>query len=361
MNSDKNFETQIVVQAKSGNPPDIAFVPQPGLLASLVATGTVKAAPALVAANTDKYWDPGWKQYGTIEGTFYAAPLGANVKSLVWYSPKAFKAAGYTEPTSWDDMLKLSDTIAATGKKPWCAGVESGTATGWTATDWLEEVVLRAAGPEVYDKWIAHEVKFSDPAIADALAKVGAIWKNDKYVNGGFGDVASIASTDFAVAGGPILTGDCSMMQQASFYASNWPKGTDISKDGDIFAYYEPTMGDQFGKPVEVGGEFTTAFADRPEVQAFQYYLSTAFWANEQSKAGSRISANKGLDIKNVKDPINILSVEILQDPKAVSRFDASDLMPAAVGSGAEWSQLTAWITGQDDATTLAAIDAAWP
>jgi len=96
-------------------------------------------------------------------------------------------------------------------------------------------------------------------------------------------------------------------------------------------------------------------------VQAFQYYVSTAFWANEQSKAGSRISANKGLDIANVKDPINKLSVSILQDPDAISRFDASDLMPAAVGSGAMWSQLTAWLTGQDDAATLEAIQAAWP
>ena len=151
------------------------------------------------------------------------------------------------------------------------------------------------------------------------------------------------------------------MMRMASFYAAQWPEGTKVTEDGDVFAFYEPSMGDQFGKPVEVGGEFVTAFADRPEVQAFQYYLSTAFWANEQSKAGSRISANKGLDINNVKDPINKLSVSILQDPKAVSRFDASDLMPAAVGSGAEWSQLVAWITGQDDDTTLQAIQAAWP
>jgi len=361
LNSDKNFETQIVVQAKSGSAPDIGFVPQPGLLQTLVSTGTVKEAPALVAQNTEKYWDPGWKAYGTVDGKFYAAPLGANVKSLVWYSPKTFKENGWAVPTTWDDLLKLSDTIAATGKKPWCAGAESGAATGWPLTDWLEEVVMRQAGPDVYDKWIKGDVKFTDAPIKDALAQVGRILKNEKYVNGGFGDVASIASTDFSIAGGPILTGDCALMQMASFYASNWATGSKIAEDGDVYAFYEPTISTQFGKPVEVGGEFVTAFADRPEVQAFQYYLSTAFWANEQSKAGSRISANKGLDINNVKDPINKLSVSILQDPKAVSRFDASDLMPAAVGSGAEWSQLVAWITGQDDDTTLQAIQAAWP
>ncbi len=363
-NGDKNFEQQVVIRAQSGNPPDIGIVPQPGLLAQLVSTGKVVKAPTQVADNVDKYWDKGWKTYGTINGTFYAAPLGANIKSLVWYSPKMFKAKGYTVPTTWADLMTLSDKIAADsdGVKPWCAGIESGNATGWTATDWLEEVVLREAGPDVYDQWVAGKVKFSDKPIADALATVGKIWKNPKYVNAGIGDVSSIATTDFATAGAPIQAGHCYMMQQANFYASNWTGTPDISENGDIYAFYLPAMNDQFGKPVEVGGEFTAAFSDRPEVQAFQFYLTTAHWANNQSiAASSRISANKGLLLKNAQGPINKLSVQILQDPKAVSRFDASDLMPAAVGQGAEWTQLTAWITGQDDASTLAAIDAAWP
>lgn len=359
-NGDKNFEQQVVVQARSGNPPDIAFVPQPGLLQTLVSTGTPVAAPAQVEANVDKYWDPGWKTYATVDGKFYGAPLGANVKSLVWYSPKMFKAAGYEVPQTWDDMMALTEKIASSGDvKPWCAGIESGGATGWPATDWLEEVMLRSAGPDVYDQWVAGDVKFTDPAVKDALAKVGAILKNDKYVNGGLGDVASIATTSFDAAGVPITTGDCYMMQMASFYT--WPEGTTIADDGDVYAFYEPPMGDQFGKPVEVGGEFVVAFNDRPEVQAVQFYLSTAHWANNQSINGpSRISANKGLKVDNVQGPINKLSVEILQDPDAVSRFDASDLMPAAVGAGAEWTQLTNWITGQDDDTTLQAIQQAW-
>ncbi len=360
-NSDKNFEQQVVVQARSGNPPDIAIVPQPGLLATLVSTGKAVEAPAQVVANVDKYWDPGWKKYGTVNGKFYAAPLGANVKSLVWYSPKMFKEKGYQVPQTWDDMIKLSDTIVAAGDvKPWCAGIASGNATGWPATDWLEEVVLRSAGPDVYDDWVDGKVKFTDPPIADALAKVGEILKNPKYVNAGLGDVKSIATTDFDKAGLPILAGKCYMMQMANFYT--WPDGTNVGEDGDVYAFYEPTMSDKFGKPVEVGGEFVLAFNNKPEVQAVQFYLSTAHWANNQSIASaSRISANKGLKIDNAQGPINKLSVQILQDPNAVSRFDASDMMPAAVGSGAEWTQLTSWITGQDDATTLKAIQAAWP
>ncbi len=363
-NGDKNFEQQIVVQAKSGNAPNIAIVPQPGLLKTLVATGKVVPAPDTVAANVDKYWDKGWKVYGTVADKFYAAPLGANVKSLVWYSPKMFTAKGYQVPTTWDEMIALSEKIAADpdGVKPWCAGVESGAATGWTATDWLEEVVLRQAGPDVYDKWVSHEVKFADPQIAKALATVGSIWKNDKYVNAGIGDVSSIATTSFNNGGLPIQKGQCYMHQQANFYGTNFKGTPTFSPTGDLFAFYEPSMGDKFGKPVEVGGEFVAAFSTNPEVKAFQWYLTTAHWANNQSKASkSRISANKGLDAANVKDPILALSVKILQDPKTVSRFDASDLMPAAVGQGTEWKQLTNWITGQDDATTLSSIDASWP
>ena len=202
----------------------------------------------------------------------------------------------------------------------------------------------------------------SHSPIKKALATVGTIWKNDKYVNAGIGDVSSIATTAFGDGGLPIQQGKCYMHQQASFYETNFKGTPDVSPTGDIYAFYEPTMGDTFGKPVEVGGEFVAAFSSNPEVQAFQWYLTTTHWANNQSKnSKSRISANKGLDVKNVADPINKESVQILQDPKTVARFDASDLMPAAVGSGAEFKQLTNWITGQDDDTTLAQIDQAWP
>jgi len=362
-NADKNFEQQVLVQAKSGNAPDIAIVPQPGLLAQLVATGKVVKPPQQTLDNITKYWSDSVSKYGIVNGTMYSVPFDASVKSLVWYSPKMFAAKGYTVPTTWDEMVALSDKIAAdpNGVKPWCAGVESGVATGWTATDWLEEAVLRQAGPDVYDQWISHKVKFSDPQIAAALASVGKIWKNPTYVNAGIGDVNSIAKTAFADAGLPIQSGKCYMMQQASFYELNFKNNPKISPTGDIYAFYLPVMNDKFGKPVEIAGSLVTAFSSQPQVQAFQYYMSTAHYANDRAKQSAFISANKGLTLASVTDPIQQLSVKIIQDPQTVARFDASDQMPAAVGSGAEWSQLTAWITGQSDATTLAQIDVAWP
>ena len=144
---DKSFEAQILVRAKAGNPPDLAIVPQPGLLKQLVATGKAVEAPAEVGTNVDKFWGEDWKGLATINGKFYGAPLGANVKSFVWYSPAAFKDKGYEIPKTLDELKALSDKIASDGDvKPWCAGIGSDAATGWPVTDWMEDMMLRLYG-----------------------------------------------------------------------------------------------------------------------------------------------------------------------------------------------------------------------
>ncbi|MEJ5945614.1 ABC transporter substrate-binding protein [Pseudokineococcus basanitobsidens] len=365
-NGSKQFEAQLPVRVRSGDAPDIAFLPQPGLLAQMVSTGEVVEPPQAVVDNVDENWSEDWKTYGTVDGTFYAAPLGANVKSFVWYSPSAFADAGYEVPTTWDDMIALTDQIIADNPdaKPWCAGIGSGEATGWPATDWLEDIVLHSQGPDVYDQWIAHEIPFNDPAILEAIGEAGSILKNPDYVNGGLGDVRSIASTEFTDAGLPILDGNCWMHRQASFYQANWPSGTEVAEDGDVFAFPFPSMNPDVGNAVVGGGEFVAAFNDDPATQAVQYWLSTGDWANlkAQASAPGWFNANTQLDPANLKSPIDQLAVEQLQDPDVTFRFDASDLMPAQVGAAAEWQQLTDWIASdQSDQQTLDNIEAAWP
>ena len=358
---DKAFETQILVRAKAGNPPDLAIVPQPGLLQQLVATGKAVEAPAEVAANVDKFWDANWKEYATVNGKFYGAPSGASVKSLVWYSPSEFKDSGYTVPTTLDELKALTDKMVADKKKPWCAGISSGEATGWPLTDWHEDMMLRLNSPETFDKWVKHEIPFNGPESTAALDAVGAYLKNPAYVNGGLGDVKSIATTTFQDAGLPILEGACSLHRQASFYAANFTKGTKVAEDGDVFAFYLPGK-DATAKPVLGGGEFNVAFADRPEVKAFQTYLSTDTWANIKAKSSQGwVSANKKLDPNNLSNPVDKLAATILLDPNTVFRFDGSDQMPAAVGSNAYWKQTTSWITGQDTKVTVDNIEKAWP
>lgn len=370
----KEFEAQLPVKLAAGDPPDIAFIPQPGLLATLVEKypDIVQPASEGTVANVDKYYSPSWKGYGSVDGTFYAAPLGSNVKSFVWYSPSAFADAGYEIPKTYDELITLSDKIVAdastngTGAKPWCAGIGSGDATGWPATDWLEDMLLRTAGGDVYNKWITNEVKFDDPAVADALAKVGAILRNPDYVNGGIGnDVASIATTEFQDGGLPILDGLCFMHRQASFYAANWPEGTEVGPEGDVFAFYFPGMTED-QRPVLGGGEFVAAFADRPEVAAFQAYLASPEWSNARADAtpegGGWVSANSGLDREKLKSDIDKLSFDLLSDTTQEFGFDGSDLMPGAVGAGSFWKEMTAWIAeGKSDADVLKAIQASWP
>jgi alpha-glucoside transport system substrate-binding protein len=363
-NGSNDFESQLAVKVQGGTAPDIAIIPQPGLIAQMVKTGKAVAADATVTANVSKYWNPAWKTYATVNGTFYGAPMSANLKSLVWYSPATFKANGWTVPTTWADLMSLSAKIAASGKmKPWCGGISSGTATGWPATDWLEEIVLRQFGGQVYDDWVSHKVTFASPQITAAFNTLQGWMKNPAWVNGGFGAVSTIATTTFQNAGIPITKNNCAMLQQASFYGAQWPKGTTVGANGDVFAFYLPAMGTQFGSPVEGGGEFEVAFASRPEVQAVLDYLSTPEWATSRVKVATGwVSANNGVPASAYTDPIDALSAKYLTDPSATFRFDASDMMPAAVGNGSFWKGMTDWFAGTKSTTEVQqAIDASWP
>jgi alpha-glucoside transport system substrate-binding protein len=360
------FEAQLPTRIAGGNAPDLAWIPQPGLLAKLVSQGGPKPAPQAVADNVDKYFNPAWKTYGSVDGTFYGAPNSSNMKSFVWYSPSVFKDKGYTVPTTWDELFKLSDQMVKDGIKPWCGGIESGGATGWPATDWLEQIVLRQSGGDVYDQWVAHTVPFSSPEITKAMDTLAGWMKNPDYVNAGFGNVQTIATTAFQDAGKPILDGKCGMLQQASFYAAQWESfkpGAKVAEDGDVFAFYLPAIDSAVApNPVVGGGEFVTAFSDRPEVAEVQAFLSSAEFATAKAALGGWVSANSGVPLETYASPIDALSAKYLTDPTGTFRFDASDLMPAAVGAGSFWTGMTSWF-GEDKPTqeVLQGIDAAWP
>ena len=363
----REFEAQLPVRLQAGNPPDIAYVPQPGFLASMVADypDAVVPAPQAVIDNANEYYTEGWVDYGTVDGTLYATPLGANVKSFVWYSPQAFEENGYEIPTTWDDLIALTDQIKDDfpDAKPWCAGIESGDATGWPATDWLEDVMLRTAGADVYDQWVNHEIPFNDPQVLSALETVGGILKNPDYVNGGLGDVQSIATVAWNESANAIPDQLCFLHRAANFYQANWDESLTVAEDGDVYAFYLPGESAD-DKPLLGGGEFVTAFADRPEVQAFQAYLSSPEWANAKAEVTGQgwLSANSGLDPELLQSPIDKLSFDLLTDDSYTFRFDGSDQMPGAVGADAFWKQMTAWIgEDQSDQETLDNIEAAWP
>jgi len=359
------FEAQIAVLAEGGNAPDVGIIPQPGLLQRLAEGGWLIPASKAVEDNVDKFWSEDWKAYGTYDGVFYAAPLMASIKGYVWYSPSAFEEAGYEIPTTLDELKALSEEIASTGDKPWCVGLESGEATGWPGTDWIEDFVLRMAGADVYDQWVTHEIPFNDPRIAEAFDAVGEYLKNDAMVNGGIGDVSTQISEAFQTAGLPILDGECWMHHQASFYETFWnPDGGDantVAPDGTVWAFLLPPVSADDPQAVTGGGEFPVAFRDAEEVEAFRAYLSSDTWANNRVSLGGVISANKGLDPNVASSELLKQSIEILQDPDTTFRFDGSDLMPGAVGADSFWKGIVAWVGGQSTQQTVDAIEASWP
>ncbi|MDQ1084923.1 MULTISPECIES: ABC transporter substrate-binding protein [Microbacterium] len=364
---DKSFEGNIVTKVSGGDAPDIAIVPQPGLLKTLIGTGEVQAASDAVSANVDEYWGEDWKSYGTEDGTFYAAPMLANLKGYVWYSPAKFKEWGVEVPKTLDELMTLTATIQQkTGAAPWCAGFASDAASGWPGTDWVEDMVLRLSGPDVYDQWVANEVKFTDPQIKAAFDAVGDILLNPSYVNAGFGDVSSINSTAFADVAAKVADGSCPMTHQASFLSANFLTVTNaagetptVAPDGDVYAFLTPgvTEGEL---AVEGGGEFVAAFSDDENVQKVVEYMSSPEFADARVKLGGVISANKGADPSLASSEFLTEAMKTLQDPNTTLRFDASDLMPATVGAGSFWKGMVSWIDGTPTDQVLSDIQAGY-
>ncbi|GGK88658.1 alpha-glucoside ABC transporter substrate-binding protein [Planomonospora parontospora subsp. parontospora] len=353
-----SVEDEVRKRAGTGNAPDLAIIAQPGLIAELVGSGDFKPAPDSVAKLAKENWAPGWLEYGSVDGTLYAVPYDSSVKSFVWYSPAALKKGGHAVPETWDEMMAVSEKIAASGGTPWCVGFESGGATGWPGTDWLEDVMLRVHGPEVYDQWVTHAIPFDDPKVVEAADLAAKVLKNDRYVRGG---TAGIAEASFTKAGQPVLENRCTFYRMASFYAGNWPRGTKVAADGDVFAFQMPAVDPAKGKPALVASTFVGAFGDRPEVVAVQEYLASADFAGKRVAAGSWTTANNKVDLDLYTGDIDKLSAEIMRDPGTVVRFDASDMMPAAVGAGSFWTGMTDWVGGKGTKQVLAEIERSWP
>ena len=364
-NGTNEFESQIFVQVEGGNAPDLAIFPQPGLIQRMVDGDHLVPAGESAMEQAEANYTEDWLTYGNVDGEQYGVPIMGSVKSFVWYSPSVFEENGYEIPETWDDMMALTDTIVADHGsdtvKPWCFGIESGGATGWPATDFVEDAVLREAGPDVYDQWVDHEIPFDDPQILASLQRVGDILQNPDYVNGGIGDPRSIAATAWADAGLQVLEGNCFMFRAASFFEAQLPEGTDVGPDGDIFAFYLPAdSADE--QPLLVAGDNVAAFNDNEATQAVAAYLASAEWANSRVSIGGVVSPNQGVDPANASSDVLRLTLELMQDDSAVVRFDGSDLMPSSVGAGTFWSEMTKWIDGQTDAEqALTAIENSWP
>ncbi|MBJ7536482.1 ABC transporter substrate-binding protein [Marinomonas transparens] len=359
-----SFEQQIVIDTQAGSAPNISIFPQPGLAADLASKGALTPLSNKVKEGVKKDYAAGqsWVDLATFKdskgddnlyGVFYRADL----KSLVWYSPDNFLDAGYDVPETMEDLKDLTKQIVADGGTPWCIGLGSGAATGWPATDWVEDMLLRTQPAAVYDGWVTNDVKFDDPRIVDAIKEFGWFARNDAYVDGGAG---AVASTDFRDSPKGLFQSPpkCYMHRQASFIPAFFPEGTTLGLDADFF-YFPSYASKNLGNPVLGAGTLVSITNDSKGAREFIEFLRSPIAHELWMAQTGFLSAHLGANPELYSSDAARKQGEILRYATTF-RFDGSDLMPGKIGAGSFWTGMVDYTSGKDAKTVAEDIQKTW-
>jgi alpha-glucoside transport system substrate-binding protein len=357
-----DFEEQLQIRAEGGNL-DVAIVPQPGGVVAQAQAGTAISLEDMgfdIGSLEDTFGEY-FMSLGEFEGEHYGIPSSINLKSMIWYPKDDFDAAGYEVPETWDDLMALTDQIKADGGTPWCVGFESGDATGWPATDWIEDIMLRTAGTETYDQWVNHEIPFNDESVQNAAELFGDVMFGEGNVLGGAANTPALAFGDAPL---PMFDNPpkCWLHRQASFINAFFPEDAEAGTDYDWFPF--PPI-DQEG--TLFAGEFIVAFRDAPEVQDFmeRFTSQDVQCAQGGEQASSRVSPRVDVGADCYVNTILADSSTILTDAIEAgnARFDASDLMPPEVGSNSFWTGMITYVQSGPDSLqgVLDDIEGSWP
>ncbi|HEY7024941.1 MAG TPA: ABC transporter substrate-binding protein [Candidatus Limnocylindrales bacterium] len=371
-----SHETVLRSRIEGGSPPDIAQLAQPSGVTAYAAEGKVIDLASFMDSTklTSEHPSIAFLVQGD---KIWGIPYKQDVKSMIWYPIKAFAAKGYTVPTTWDDLITLSDKIVADGSAPWCVSAGGpGDATGWQLTDWVEEVVLKSGGLDLYNQWINHTVKMDDPKIKDILDNyLGKILFTPGYVYNGY---QSVVAQDQKTTMDPMFNQDlaapqCWMQKIPTWYGPDFfpdqrvngtPSKYTIGADGDIGIMPFPAV-DASQNNVEVSGDTMMMLVDRPEVRAVTELLALPEGLQAWILAGSAISSNNKTPADWYAGSYKLQVASQIFNSATGAGFDASDIMPKEVGSGTFWTEMDAWVNGggQNPTTdaTLQAIDASWP
>jgi alpha-glucoside transport system substrate-binding protein len=359
-----SFEQQIIIDAEAGSAANISIFPQPGLAADLASRGFLTPLNDGTAEWVTENYAAGqsWVDLGTFadkEGVdqLYGFFFRTDLKSLVWYSPENFEDAGYDVPQSMEELKALNDQVVADGGTPWCIGLGSGAATGWPATDWVEDLLLRTQTPDVYDGWVNNTIKFDDPRIVAAIEEFGAFARNDDYVAGGAG---AVASTDFRDSPKGLFASppQCYMHRQASFIPAFFPEGTVVGEDADFF--YFPSYADkELGNPVLGAGTLLAITNPSDGAQALVEFLREPAAHEIWMEAGGFLTPHKGVDLSKFSSDSERAMNDILLNATTF-RFDGSDLMPGGVGAGSFWTGMVDYTGGKDAAEVATGIQSSW-
>jgi len=356
---DSNFRDTIAERVASGNAPDVVDFSGPDLPADFVRQGKIIDPTSWI---TDEWllqqYHQSWLDLAVMEGQSAGLWHRFRAKSLIWYPKDDFEAAGYQIPVTWDEMIALMDRIVAEGGTPWCIGIESGLATGWPATDWLEDFVLRTTSPQNYTRWATGELPFSSPEIKFAAEKLAEIWFDDTYVYSG---TASIAYTFFGDSPAPMFKNPpgCWFHKQEPLIAGFFPEQAQPGLDYGVFLV--PEIDPTYGQPMLITGDIMVMFNDRPEVRALMEYFTTPNSASGWLESGGALAAHQTADADMYSAELEAMIAPLIPQASGFY-YDASDQMPPEVGTGSFWQAMTDWVSGRKDLdTVLAEIDKSWP
>ena len=359
-----SFEQQIVIDAEAGSAPNIAVFPQPGLAADMAARGLLTPLPEGMDDFVAENYGAGqsWVDLGTYAdkdgnpqhyGFFY----NVNVKSLVWYVPENFEDAGYEVPETMEELKALTEQIVADGEVPWCIGLGSGAATGWPATDWVEDMMLRTVSPEDYDAWTTNELPFNDPKVIAAIEEFGWFARDDAKVAGGAG---AVASTDFRDSPNGMFASPpgCYMHRQASFVPAFFPEGTEFGEDVDFF-YFPAFAEKDLGSPVLGGGTLLAITDPSDGASALMEFLKLPLAHEIFAAQSGFLTPLKSVNPETYLNDALRGQAEILVNATTF-RFDGSDLMPGGVGAGTFWTGMVDYTGGKSAEDVANEIQSSW-
>jgi alpha-glucoside transport system substrate-binding protein len=359
-----NINQLVMTSIQANKAPDIAMIPQPGVVGDIVKRNKATALDNIVDMSSLKSsMTAGTLDAGTFNGKLYGLLVSMNVKSLVFYNKKAWAAAGYQVPTSLDELNTLTDKIKATGSYPWCMGIQdTGGASGWPATDWMEDLVMRYGGADKYNDWVSHKIPFDDPVVKQAGQEMEKLLFTSGNVAGGS---KGAANSNWQTVANPMFASNtkpgCWMQKQGNFITGFYPKAVQADLDSDVGVFGFPPATAGGDDPTLGGGDLATLLNANASSKAVMKLMAQTNLGTEAAKSGDYLSPHKDFDTSVYPNTIIKGAAEVAYKSTQFL-FDGSDAMPAAVGTGSFWKQMVAWFAGSvslDDA--LKNIDQSWP
>ena len=333
--------TVLSTSVEGGNPPDVAALPSPGIMADFAGRGAL--TPIDFARDTieENYADV-WLDLGTVEEELYGVFFKGANKSTVWYNVAQYEAAGIEPAEDWETFLSNAETLAASGTPAYSIG----GADGWTLTDLFENIYLRTAGPEMYDQLATHEIPWTDESVTNALTEMGKILGDTDNIAGG---TSGALQTDFPTSVTQVFADPPKAAQvlEGDFVGGVISAETQAEAETGFNVAGFPDIGDS-DSPVVGGGDVMVMFKDNPAARALIQYLATPEAAQIWAERGGFSSPNKNLDTSVYPDEITRTTASALAEAE-VFRFDLSDLQPAAFGSDAMFSLLQDFLRNPED------------